>query len=82
MKRVKPLIKEFHDYRKRLVIYNHEAIQKAKLTLDNKYQNSPEHKRYSLIMTRVETGIKNQMLSFISLENIFEQLKMMILTLW
>lgn len=75
MKRVKPLLKEFHNYRKGLVIYNHEAIQKEKESLDAKYQKSPEQKRYSLIMMRVETGIKNQMLSFSSLKKIFEQLK-------
>ncbi len=75
MKRIKPLLKEFHDFRKRLVIYNHDAIKKAKEKLEEQYKKSPDNKRYSLILTRVETGIKNQMLSFTQIENIFEKLK-------
>ncbi len=75
MKRVKPLVKQFHDFRKKLVLYDQDALQKSRSVLDTQYQKSPDHKRYSLIMTRVDTGIKNQTLSFTHIEDIFQHLK-------
>ncbi len=75
MKRVKPLLKNFHDFRRKLVIYDEDAIEQARSALNDHYQKSLDQKRYGLVMTRIETGIQNQFLSFTHLETIFKQLE-------
>lgn len=75
MKRVKPLLQQFHLFRKKLVIYDQGSLADTLNKLDRKFRDSPDAKRYQLIKSRVQRGVQTQTLPFDQLESIFEKLE-------
>ncbi|MFQ5483574.1 MAG: hypothetical protein ACE5ER_12550, partial [Nitrospinaceae bacterium] len=75
MRKVRPLLGHFHQFRKQLAAYDLDAVAAVEEELNRFFLDHPDKARYRVIMNRVRRGIETQTLPFSRIETVFSKLR-------